>query len=135
MPVAPDVDPAEPWWMVTIKYAAWALVVIAVVWLVNRPMRQQLKANSVQLTNSHEKAEYPNLREELTAVRVSQDQMRATQDQSLASIQSQLGGIRSDAAKDREANHDDLLQAMTQQVPALIAQAVAVHTTACRRAK
>lgn len=138
IPDIPDLDPAQPWWVWPVQILAWILAISAlagVTWLMQRPLKRELaetkaaaQASAEQTTNSHAEAEYPNLRVELTEMRVSQSE-------ALGQIRTELGGIRSDAAKDRQHNHEVLMQAMTQQVPALIAAAVAEHTTACRRAK
>ncbi len=132
IPDIPDLDPAQPWWVWPLQILAWiaAIGVLTVVtWLMQRPIKRELRdtkaaaeATKSQTVNSHEGAEYPNLREELTA-------MRTSQDKTLSQIRSELGGIREDAARDRQANHETLMQAMTQQVPALISAAIAEHAS------
>lgn len=123
--MTPPPDGTSPWvWLLGIAVFAAATVLVA--WLTNRPMRRKLgevarnarvAAQDARIArkhteNEHADAEYPNLRDELTATREAAEKAVAVSEravelaEALAAGQkrhdSEIGGLRSDIRRDRD---------------------------------
>ncbi|MDQ7991204.1 MAG: hypothetical protein AAGC63_00310 [Propionicimonas sp.] len=120
-----EVAPPEntPWW----AWVAVALITALLNYLLNRPLRRKVdevaddaKASRKQTENEHADAEYPNLREELTAARTSVESLAAlvtevkghvsglrldhtAMRRDVTGIREEMTGIRDDARDDRKA--------------------------------
>lgn len=107
----PDIDPAQPWWLNLIYLLAWVLVTsgatLGGVWIVNRPLRRKLDAVDNQTANAHADAEYPNLREEITAMRTSQDAKLTELKKAQEETARDIGGLRAETRHLAEADRED----------------------------
>ena len=139
----PTMPPDTPWWAWLAAVLGVAVISASSTWLVNRPTAATLKkvakdtaATAEQTVNQHSGAEYPNLRDELTAVRGEIGSIRTT----MESVRSDIGGlhsetrdlrkdvtgIRTDARQDRRNLAEHLAD-----VPRVVEEAMANHATAC----
>lgn len=139
----PDMPPDTPWWAWLVAVLGVAAISALSTWLVNRPTRDTLKqvardaaASAEQTVNQHQDAEYPNLREELTAVRTSIEGVRddigglhsETRD-----LRADVTGIRTDARRDRRqlAAQTKALDDHIADMDRLVREAEAQHILGC----
>ena len=122
--MTPPPTGTSPWvWLLGVAVFAAATVLVA--WLTNRPVRRQLgevaknarvaaedaRVARTHTENEHADAEYPNLRDELTATREAAEKAVTASEravelaEALAAGQkrhdSEIGGVRSDIRQDR----------------------------------
>jgi hypothetical protein len=122
----PPLVPDAPWWANALLVAAVLAVVPALTtWLTARPARRTLRrvaedarTAAAQTANEHDDSPYPNLRDELTAIREGQESLRRTVallaeahestrgdlgglHSEVRDLRLDLGGVRADARRDR----------------------------------
>lgn len=143
-PVIPD---GSPWWLYLVQIGGWLLVTLGSVWLMQRPLRRTLAgvatdaaATREQAENEHADAEFPNLRDEITEIRV-------TLTKSVGEIRDDIGGlhsetrdlrkdvtgIRTDARRDRRklAEQEQALDDHLTDVPRIIDELLDRHVGDC----
>ena len=142
----PSWDPGLPPWADSLLI----LTVIAspiIMWLLNRStsrsltaVKGQVAAVEEQTVNNHADADYPNLRDELTAMRLTAE---ATSEavgrltDTVAATQRDIGGMREEQRAERRERRDvsTRLDDHLREAPNLIATAIALaegeHIAAC----